>query len=262
MSGRQPASRRVTRPASQQATPRVTPVTPRRMIRQTSRRQIRLRRTIAVTVSAALGVALLGALDALPLPGGSVEGAAVVAASADPQLDLVAPSRPSSASTVAVPTPTPTPVASQLPTPAPDVKPPAPPALPASSGSGKRIVYGIAAQQVWLVDAADAVVRTYMVSGSKYDQLDPGTYEVFSKSETTTSWHGTETMEYMVRFHRGARANIGFHDIPVDTSSGTEVQTLAELGTALSDGCIRQDVVDAQALWDFAPVGTPVVVLA
>jgi len=148
-----------------------------------------------------------------------------------------------------------------LPTPAADVKPPARAALPVRSGSGKRIVYGIAAQQIWLVDDTNAATRTYLVSGSKYDQLEPGTYEVLSKSESTTSWHGTETMEYMVRFHRGARANIGFHDIPVDTSTGAEVQTLSELGTPLSDGCIRQDVADAKALWDFAPVGTAVVVL-
>jgi lipoprotein-anchoring transpeptidase ErfK/SrfK len=159
---------------------------------------------------------------------------------------------------VAVP---PAPVETVPPTPAADVKPLARTALPAGSGSGRRIVYGIAAQQVWLVDGTNAVTRTYLVSGSKYDQLEPGTYEVFSKSELTTSWHGAETMEYMVRFHRGARANIGFHDIPVDTSTGAEVQTLSELGTPLSDGCIRQDVTDAKALWDFAPVGTPVVVL-
>jgi lipoprotein-anchoring transpeptidase ErfK/SrfK len=39
------------------------------------------------------------------------------------------------------------------------------------------------------------------------------------------------------------------------------VQTLSELGTPLSDGCIRQDVDDAKALYEFAPVGTAVVVV-
>jgi lipoprotein-anchoring transpeptidase ErfK/SrfK len=140
------------------------------------------------------------------------------------------------------------------------VKPPATAALPADSGSGRRVVYAIGAQQVWLVTDSE-VVRTYRVSGSRYDQLEAGTYEVSSKSRHATSWHGTETMEYMVRFHRGARSNIGFHDIPVDTVRGSEVQTLSDLGTPLSDGCIRQDVVDAAALWEFAPVGTPVVVV-
>jgi len=40
------------------------------------------------------------------------------------------------------------------------------------------------------------------------------------------------------------------------------VQTRAELGRALSSGCVRQARDDAKALWDFAPLGTRVVVVA
>lgn len=148
-----------------------------------------------------------------------------------------------------------------IPTRDPNAKPAATAPLPADSGSGRRVVYDITGQQVWLVEADNTVVRTYKVSGSRYDQLPEGTYEVFSASRHAISWHGSETMEYMVRFHRGENSNIGFHDIPVSKSTGDEVQTLSELGTPLSDGCIRQDVDDAVALWEFAPVGTPVVVI-
>ncbi|AYY11943.1 murein L,D-transpeptidase [Actinobacteria bacterium YIM 96077] len=142
-----------------------------------------------------------------------------------------------------------------------DTKPQATAPLPEDSGHGRRVVYDITGQQVWLVDEGNEVVHTYLVSGSRYDQLDEGTYEVFSKSEEAISWTYSETMRYMVRFHRGENSNIGFHDIPVYRDSGEEVQTLSELGTPLSDGCIRQDPDDAKALWDFAPVGTPVVVV-
>jgi lipoprotein-anchoring transpeptidase ErfK/SrfK len=240
----------------------------RRYTRRPTRRWVRLRRTILVATSAALGFVLLGALDARLYSAGPGSAGADLDRSTEARagqlLARAAASRPGSEPTapaeVAAAVP-PAPVETVPPTPAADVKPLAGTALPAGSGSGKRIVYGIAAQQVWLVDETNAVTRTYLVSGSRYDQLEPGTYEVFSKSESATSWHGTETMEYMVRFHRGAQANIGFHDIPVDTSTGAEVQTLSQLGTPLSDGCVRQDVADAQALWDFAPVGTPVVVL-
>src|SRR5947208_13561911 len=41
--------------------------------------------------------------------------------------------------------------------------------VPASSGSGRRIVFDMSAQRVWLVDrrsGRDVVVRTYPVSGS------------------------------------------------------------------------------------------------
>jgi lipoprotein-anchoring transpeptidase ErfK/SrfK len=68
------------------------------------------------------------------------------------------------------------------------------------------------------------------------------------------------TMKYMVRFAHGATAAIGFHDIPID--DGERVQTRDQLGTPLSHGCVRQWRPDAKALWDFAPLGTTVVVTA
>jgi lipoprotein-anchoring transpeptidase ErfK/SrfK len=40
------------------------------------------------------------------------------------------------------------------------------------------------------------------------------------------------------------------------------VQTAAELGTPTSHGCIRQRRADARAMWDFASLGTTVVVVA
>ena len=40
------------------------------------------------------------------------------------------------------------------------------------------------------------------------------------------------------------------------------MQTVDELGTPLSHGCIRQQRADAIALWEFAPLGTKVVVTA
>jgi lipoprotein-anchoring transpeptidase ErfK/SrfK len=133
-------------------------------------------------------------------------------------------------------------------------------ALPARSGSGRRVVFDMSAQRVWLVGRDDRVRRTYLVSGSLTDNLKPGTYEVYSTSRHAVGIDDSGTMQYMVRFAHGKRAAIGFHDIPVD--GGEPVQTRAELGTPRSHGCIRQARPDARALWDFAPVGTKVVVLA
>jgi hypothetical protein len=136
-------------------------------------------------------------------------------------------------------------------------------AVPSASGSGRRIVFDMSRQRVWLVGqraARDVVRRTYLVSGSVTDNLQPGTYHVYSKSARAWGVDDSGTMRYMVRFTRGARAAIGFHDIPVD--NGELVQTRAQLGTPLSHGCIRQWRPDAQALWRFAPLHTKVVVLA
>lgn len=145
-------------------------------------------------------------------------------------------------------------------------------ALPSESGSGRRIVFDMTRQRVWLVGQRggrdlppeesdrDVVRRTYLVSGSVTDNLAPGTYSVYSKSKRAWGVDDSGTMRYMVRFAHGARAAIGFHDIPVD--NGALVQTRAQLGTPQSHGCIRQWRPDARALWSFAPIGTKVVVVA
>ncbi len=135
------------------------------------------------------------------------------------------------------------------------------PTLPANSGTGRRIVFAIGDQRVWLVDGSEDVVRrTYLVSGSVTDNLHPGTYSVYSKSMDAVGVDDSGTMRYMVRFTQGDNAAIGFHDIPV--LDGTQVQSRDELGTPQSHGCIRQWRPDARALWEFAPVGTKVVVVA
>jgi len=136
------------------------------------------------------------------------------------------------------------------------------PALPAGSGSGKRVVFDISDQRVWLVDAEEAsdVRRTYLVSGSLTDNLKPGTYAVYSRSRWATGIDDSGVMQYFTRFTRGDNAAIGFHSIP--TKDGRPLQTIDQLGTPQSHGCIRQAMPDAKALWAFAPVGTKVVVTA
>jgi len=134
-------------------------------------------------------------------------------------------------------------------------------ALPPDSGKGKRIVFSESAQRVWLVDRSDTIVRTYPVSGSKFDNLNPGTYKVQSRSRHATAFDYSGSMEYFVRFTTGFTAPIGFHTVPVDNAGRLE-QTKAELGTPQSAGCVRQWRDDAIALWRFAPVGTKVVVTA
>ena len=132
-------------------------------------------------------------------------------------------------------------------------------ALPQHSGSGRRVVFSQGRQRVWLVSGDHHVARTYLVSGSLTDNLDPGTYEVYSRSAKAWGIDDSGTMRYFVRFAHGDNAAIGFHDIPVD--DGVPLQTVAQLGTPMSHGCIRQKESDARALWDFAPLGTPVIVV-
>lgn len=132
-------------------------------------------------------------------------------------------------------------------------------ALPAESGTGYRVVYSEGQQRVWLVEEDGTVARTYLVSGSVYENLEPGTYQVYSRSEDAVGIDDSGTMKYFVRFTEGwTGAAIGFHDIPID--DGERVQSFSDLGTPQSHGCIRQRRSDAKVLWDFAPIGTTVVV--
>ncbi len=155
----------------------------------------------------------------------------------------------------------PTPQGSLSPAPAPTPST-SPTALPPGSGTGRRIVYALAGNRVWLVAGGERVVRTYPVSGTRFGQVKPGTYDVIRKRRFTQSYHGTERMEFMVTFTYGENAAIGFHDIPVDIKTGKPLQTLDQLGQSLSDGCVRQSHADAKALWEFAPPGTRVVVVS
>lgn len=132
-------------------------------------------------------------------------------------------------------------------------------ALPPDSGTGRRVVFSEGLQRVWMIGSDNRVERTYPVSGSVYDNLFPGTYEVYSRSRYAVGIDDSGTMEYFVRFTQGTNGGaIGFHTIPID--DGARVQTIGELGTPLSHGCIRQATSDAVAMWEFAPIGTTVVV--
>ena len=135
-----------------------------------------------------------------------------------------------------------------------------PTALPADSGTGRRVVFARNAQRVWLVAADGSVAATYLVSGSVTDNLAPGRYHVYSRSRWAVGVQDSGVMQYFVRFARGDQAAIGFHSIP--TKHGRPLQTVAQLGTPQSHGCIRQKLSDAVRMWDFAPVGTDVVVVA
>ena len=132
--------------------------------------------------------------------------------------------------------------------------------LPADSGEGRRAVFSQSRQRVWIVGPSERVRSTYLVSGSLVDNLQPGSYEVYSRSRWAVGIDDSGVMGYFVRFARGDNAAIGFHAIP--TKNGTALQSRAELGTPQSHGCIRQAEPDAVRMWDFAQVGTLVVVTA
>ncbi len=135
------------------------------------------------------------------------------------------------------------------------------PPLPPDSGSGRRIVYSRSGQRIWAVGDSGEIVRSWLVSGSKYGNELPGTHAVYSRSEQSTAWNGKAYLPLMVRWLKTERGALGFHAIPLHVEDGEPYQTEAELGLRLSGGCQRQANRDAEFMWDFGTIGTPVIVV-
>lgn len=135
------------------------------------------------------------------------------------------------------------------------VKPPLPyPAV----GSGRRIIYADRDQRIWLVEATGELAKTHQVSG-RWGIPGTGRYQVYSMSRYAWAPYDGITMEYMVRFARGEWP-YGFHSIPV-WPDDSPLQTIEQLGTHRSGGCVRQHFNDAEFVFGWAEVGTRVIVV-
>ena len=132
--------------------------------------------------------------------------------------------------------------------------------VPIKSGTGRRIVYANRQQRVWVINADNEVIRTFPVSGM-LGQPGNGTFSVFSKSPTSYSpeFAGV-TFRFMTRFAIGRNGgNIGFHEIPIRNSK--PMQTVDELGAFKGRGCLRSSTKDALFIYQWATLGTKVVVV-
>lgn len=135
------------------------------------------------------------------------------------------------------------------------------PALPDDSGTGRRVVYERAGQRAWAVGDNGEIIRSWLVTGSKYSNELPGTHTVYSRSEMSTAWNGEAWLPQMIRYQRTEIGHIGFHAIPLHVDDNSPYQGTEELGSRLSGGCQRQHNLDSAFLWAFADVGTTVVVI-
>ncbi|MEE4423873.1 hypothetical protein [Streptomyces bugieae] len=129
---------------------------------------------------------------------------------------------------------------------------PAPAPVPAASGTGKRVVYSLAAKRVWLVGANGKALRTYQVAPSTVSP-PAGAYAVTSRSVSITGSDGV-AIEHVVLFGSAGGVPVGF-SAAVD---GSRPDPAAKKKT----GGIRESRADGKAMWDFALQGTKVVVVS
>ncbi|MCH0542396.1 L,D-transpeptidase [Streptomyces sp. MUM 203J] len=154
------------------------------------------------------------------------------------------------------PSPSPSPSAGTSGTgPAPGSSAPAEPSgsaeLPADSGSGERVVYGLKDRRVWLVDADGEVVRTFAVMPSTVHPA-PGSYSVTSRSGAVTGSDGAQ-VEHVVRFTTVGGVTVGF-SAAVDGSTPSP-------DPSRRTGGVRMTREDGGELWKFAQVNSKVVVV-
>jgi lipoprotein-anchoring transpeptidase ErfK/SrfK len=112
-------------------------------------------------------------------------------------------------------------------------------------------------QRVWLIEETGELYNTHQVSGRR-GIPSLGRYNIYSMSRYAWAPHDGITMEYMVRFARGEWP-YGFHSIPIHPDD-TPLQTPAQLGTHRSGGCVRQLWDDAKTVFEWATIGTRVIV--
>jgi hypothetical protein len=128
------------------------------------------------------------------------------------------------------------------------------PPLPATSGAGTRVVYSVSGHYVWLVDPKKnpQVAAAFPVTPGTVEPA-PGSYAVTSRTPTTTGTDGRQ-IEHVVRFAQQSGVVFGF-SAAVDGTTPTA-------DPKVKTGGIRSGRAEGQLLWDFAPNGTKVVVVA
>ena len=124
-------------------------------------------------------------------------------------------------------------------------------AVPEGSGTGERVVYALGNDRVWLVGAGEKVRRTFEVMPGTVDPA-PGKYTVTSRTAAVTGSDGVP-IEHVVLFTTAGGVPVGF-SAAVDGS--TPVPDAAK-----KLGGIREARADGSAMWEFAGVGRPVVVV-
>ncbi|MFF9895724.1 hypothetical protein [Streptomyces longispororuber] len=124
-------------------------------------------------------------------------------------------------------------------------------ALPAQSGTGKRVVYSLDHDRVWLVGESGKAKRTYKVTPSTVDPA-PGQYKVTSRSGQVTGSDGMQ-IEHVVRFAAVDGIAVGFS---AALNGSTEKPDPGK-----KTGGIRSSREDGNAMWDFAIIETKVVVV-
>jgi hypothetical protein len=129
--------------------------------------------------------------------------------------------------------------------------PPPPPPVPAGSGTGKREVYSLSQQRVWVVPPNNGPVSTFTVTPGTVP-AQPGTYFVTKRRPSTVGGDGA-SIEHVVYFEYTAETWVAF--------SAQVDDKVVKPDPSLHTGALRAHRADIAKVWNNTVIGSTVVVV-
>jgi lipoprotein-anchoring transpeptidase ErfK/SrfK len=135
---------------------------------------------------------------------------------------------------------------------------PAPAPVARVAGSGKRIVVSISRQHLWAYNGSREVYSFVASTGLATSPTKQGTFQVLDKIPNAYAGQWNLQMPYWLGIYYVGRIENGIHALPI-LASGQRLWS-GYLGRPVSFGCIVLDTLAARQLYQWADVGTKVVV--
>lgn len=119
----------------------------------------------------------------------------------------------------------------------------------------KRIRISLKTQQLHQ-EIGGVSIADFSVSTGRPGKTTPiGSFKILSKNKRAWSHAAKLWMPWWMQF---TRVGNGIHELP--EWPGGKKEGANHLGTPVSGGCVRLGIGPAKALYDWAPIGTPVIV--
>ena len=135
---------------------------------------------------------------------------------------------------------------------------PAPAPVTGGYAGAKKIIVSISRQHLWAYQG-DQVVYSFVAStGLATSPTKPGTFQVLDRIPNAYASTWNLQMPYWLGIYYVGSIENGIHALPI-LSNGQRLWS-GYLGRPVSFGCIVLDTQPAHQLYDWADVGTPVVV--
>jgi LysM repeat protein len=135
---------------------------------------------------------------------------------------------------------------------------PAAPPAPAGAGASKQIVVDLSEQRMYVYQDG-ALIWTFVVStGEPGRGTAAGTFSVLNKIDNAYGATWNIWMPNWLGIYWAGSLQNGIHALPILPGGGRLWD--GYLGTRVSYGCVILGIVDAQTLYDWAEVGTPVII--